>query len=452
MPVPKYDVDVLVIGGGSAGIRCARVAAGRGARVLLAERARLGGTCVNVGCIPKKLFFYASQLGHTLTHARGYGWTMGEPAFDWAHFVSRRDAEVQRLQGVYARLLDAAGVRRISESASFVDPHTVRVGAERISARDIVIATGGKPIRLNIPGAEHAWVSDDMFALASRPDRVLVFCGGYIGVEFAGILRGLGSHVTFVHHGEAVLRGFDDDLRLAVQTAMRNRGIDLRLSTSVARIERRGSELRVTLSDGAELDVDGALLAPGRSANVDGLSLESAGVGLDDRGAIAVDANFRTSASNIYAIGDVSNYANLTPVATAEGQWLAEHLVGDHKLPPSLELIPTAVFSQPPLATVGLSEAAARTKFGEIDVYRSSFVSLHARLAESPDATLVKLVVERASGRVLGCHMLGDDAPEIIQGLAIALQCGATKADFDRTIGLHPTVGEEFVTMRSPAS
>ncbi len=448
----KYDYDLFVIGAGSGGVRASRVAAQLGARVAVAEERYLGGTCVNVGCIPKKLLVYASEFGDAFADAAGFGWTVGPRRFDWATLIANKDAEIARLNGVYERLLTNAGVTIVNGRATLIDAHTVAIGAERVMAKYILIAVGGWPAAPRIPGAELAIDSNDAFHLHALPSRAVIVGGGYIGVEFAGVFAGLGARVTLVHRGPLFLRGFDDDLRAALAEEMRKRGVELRFATQLERIEKHRDGVRAALSDGAAIDADFVMLATGRIANTRGLGLETTGVTLDGAGAIVVDRYSRTSVENIFAVGDVTNRRNLTPVAIAEGRAAAETMFGRRALAVDYDNVPSAVFSHPPLATVGLTEAEARARFGAIDIYKSSFRPLKHTLSGRDERTFMKLVVEPKSDRVLGCHMIGADAGEIIQGLAVAIQCGATKERFDATIGIHPTAAEEFVTMREKAA
>ncbi len=445
----QYDFDLFTIGAGSGGVRASRMSASYGARAAVAEERYLGGTCVNVGCIPKKLLVYASAFAGEFDDAAGFGWSVGERSFDWARLIESKDREIARLNAVYARLLDDAGVRRLEGRARIVDPHTVEIGGRTFTAANLLVATGGWPTLPKIPGIEHAISSNEAFFLSDLPRRVVVVGGGYIAVEFAGIFNGLGSRTTELYRGELFLRGFDDDVRRTLADEMRRKGIDLRFGASIARIEKHGDGLRARLDDGAELEADQILYATGRAPNVAGLGLEQAGVALDAAGAVVVDAYMRTSVPSIWAIGDVTNRLNLTPVAIHEGMAVAATLFAGRPTAPDYSDVPTAVFSQPAVGAVGLTESAARERFGELDVYRTSFRSLRNTLTGSEEKTLMKLVVDRASQRVVGAHMVGPEAGEIIQGIAIALKCNATKAIFDATIGIHPTAAEEFVTMRT---
>jgi len=443
-----YEFDLFVIGGGSAGVRCGRIAAGHGARVAVAEERFWGGICVNVGCIPKKLMAQAAEYGAWAEDARGFGWDISKGPHDWAAFVGAKDREIARLSNVYRKVLEGAGATIFEAHASFIDPHTLELGGRRVTAERIVIATGGHPERPALPGAEHGIVSDAAFYLPGLPERVVILGGGYIGAEFAGIFKGLGAEVHMVYRQPLPLRGFDEDLRAALAEAMEAEGIRLHPSAIIAEVRADGASRVALLSDGAELQADLVFFAIGRRPNVAGLGLEQAGVALDPFGAVIVDAEMRTNQAHIHAIGDVTDRLNLTPVATAEGHALADRLFGSGPREWNFANVPTAVFSAPPLATVGLTEAVAAAR-GPVEIYIARFTPLRHHLTGRRRQTLMKLVVDQASQRVLGAHMLGEEAPEIVQGLAVALTCGATKADLDRTIGIHPTAAEEFVTMRT---
>ena len=444
-----YDYDLFTIGGGSGGVRASRMAAQFGARVALAEERYLGGTCVNVGCIPKKLFVYASEFSEDFKDSAGFGWTVGARNFNWQTLIANKDREIARLNGVYEKVLVDNGVRILRARATIADAHTVVVGSERLTARYILVATGGWPSTPSIPGGELAITSNEAFFLPQFPSRVILVGGGYIGVEFAGIFHGLGAKVTLVHRGELFLRGFDDDLRRMLATEMDKREIELRFNSQVERIEKLPRGIRATLIDGAALEADLIMFATGRTPNTHDLGLERAGVKLDYEGAVVVDSYSCSSVTNIYAVGDCTDRMQLTPVAIAEGQAVAETLFHGNPQTPDYENVPTAVFCQPHIGTVGLTEAEARARYRAVDVYKSRFRPLKHTLGGREENSFMKLVVDRETDRVLGCHMLGDDAGEIIQGLAIALKCRATKAQFDATIGIHPTAAEEFVTMRN---
>ncbi len=449
------DFDLFVIGAGSGGVRASRVSASLGARVAVAEERALGGTCVNVGCIPKKLLVYASHFRDEVEDARlGYGWDATLPDFDWPTLIAKKNAEIERLNGIYGGLLDNAGVTFLPGRAHVEDAHTVSVGGERHHAERILVATGSWPFVPDIPGRELGITSNDAFYLDQLPERVLVVGGGYIGVEFAGIWHGMGSRVTQLYRGPLFLRGFDDDLRRGLAEEMRGRGVDLRFDTNVTALAKNGEAIRATLTDGSELEVDQVLFATGRRALTEGLGLENAGVELGVHGAVAIDSELRTNVPHIYALGDVTDHPrsmDLTPVAIHEAMCFAESQFGGTPRKPDYEGVPCAVFSQPSLGTVGLSEAEARERY-DVEIYRSSFRPLKHTLTGRPEKTLMKLVVDRASDRVLGVHMMGPEAGEIIQGFAVALQCGATKTQFDATVGIHPTSAEELVTLREPVA
>jgi len=446
----QYDYDLFTIGAGSGGVRASRYAAGLGARVATAEERYLGGTCVNVGCIPKKLFSYAAHYGEDIAHSGGYGWRVAVPAFDWRTLVANKDKEIERLNAVYAKLLSGAGVTLLRGRATLLDAHTVEVDGRRVSARYILVATGGWPVVPPVPGSEFAISSNEAFHLDELPRRVLVVGGGYIAVEFASIFNGLGVDTTLVYRGARLLKEFDADLGVFLAAQMEKKGLRIRFRSIIERIARAadGRALRATLADASELEADCVMYATGRAPNTRGLGLEAAGVKLAPNGAVLVDANFQSSAPSIYAVGDVIDRVLLTPVALAEGMVVAESLFGSGERSLDYEGIPTAIFSNPNVGTVGLSEAKARERHGDINVYRTTFGPLRHQLTGSGEQVLMKLVVDRKSERVLGVHMVGPDAGEIIQGFAVALKCGATKRQFDTTIGIHPTMAEEFVTLR----
>ena len=444
-----YDFDLFTIGGGSGGVRASRMAAQYGAKVALAEERYLGGTCVNVGCIPKKLLVYASEFGDDFIDCAEFGWTLGERSFDWGTLIANKDHEIARLNGVYEKVLIDNGVRILRARATIADSHTVVIGSERYTARYVLVATGGWPTRPSIPGGELAITSNEAFFLPQFPTRAIIVGGGYIGVEFAGIFHGLGTKVSLIHRGELFLRGFDDDVRRTLAVEMGKRGIELRFDHMVERIEKLARGIRATLNDGAALEADLIMFATGRTPNTHNLGLERAGVKLDRESAVIVDPYSCSSVPNIYAVGDCTDRLQLTPVAIAEGQAVAETLFHGNPKIPDYENVPTAVFSQPNIGTVGLTEAEARERYSDIDIYKSNFRPLKHTLSGRDEHSFMKLVVDRQTDRVLGCHMVGTDAGEIIQGLAIALRCHATKAQFDSTIGIHPTGAEEFVTMRN---
>jgi glutathione reductase (NADPH) len=430
------------------------MAAQRGARVVLAEAAALGGTCVNVGCIPKKLYSYAAHFAADFTDAAGYGWDVAAPAFDWQRLKKNRAREIGRLNGVYEHLLRSAGVDLVRGWAMLGGPNTVLVetaeGERRWQARHILVATGGTPSVPHFAGREHVITSDSIFDLEPFPQRLAIVGGGYIACEFASIFRGLGSEVTQLHRGEQVLRGFDGEVRAFVAQEMRKHGIDLRLRSDVASITRRREAVQVTLEGGEVLTTDAVLYATGRIPNIAGLGLDAVGIRVSPHGGIEVDDLFRSSVPSIHAIGDVIARVQLTPVALAEAMVLVEHLFGEGGRGISYELVPTAVFTHPNIGTVGLTEEQARERHGAVRIFRSDFLPLRNTLSGNSGRTLMKLVVDAASDRVVGLHMVGPDAGEIVQGFAVALKVGATKEVFDNTIGIHPTAAEEFVTMRQP--
>lgn len=448
----SYDYDLVVIGAGSGGVRASRMAAAFGARVAVIEERYLGGTCVNVGCVPKKLFVYGSHFKEDFEQAAGYGWRLGEPTFEWSGMLGNKDREIARLNGVYGRMLDGAGVEVIDGRGTVVGPHAVQVGDRTLSTGKILIATGSWPHMPELPGIEHAITSNEAFHLTALPERVLVVGGGYIAVEFAGIFQGLGSQVTQIYRGEQFLRNFDGDVRTHVAVELRKKGIDLRFSLNVLSIRLDGDTRVCTLTDGSELRVDCVLMATGRLPLSRGLGLEEVGVALSGRGGVVVDANFVTSVPSILAVGDVIDHIQLTPVALAEGMFVARYHFGGLDVDcPDYRNIPTAVFCQPTIGTVGLTEEEARMDH-DVVIYRSTFKPMKLTMTSGDERTLMKLVVDRQTDRVLGCHMVGPAAGEIIQGLAVAMKCGATKAAFDATIGIHPTAAEEFVTMRTPVA
>jgi glutathione reductase (NADPH) len=446
-----YDVDLFVIGAGSGGVRCARMAAAAGAKVAIAEERYLGGTCVNVGCVPKKLFVLAAHYHEDFADAAGFGWDPGEVQFECARLRTNKDREITRLNGVYRTLLESRGVKIIESRARLVDPHTVEVGGECISARHVLVATGAWPYVPDFPGREHVVTSNEMFHLEHLPARAVVVGGGYIAVEFAGILNGLGVETTLAYRGDSLLRHFDADLGAALATELPRKGVSLRLGAEVQSIEKRSvGGLRLLYADGSVQDTELVLYATGRRPYSHGIGLEECGVELRPDGSIVVDDYYRSRVPSIHAIGDVIGGPELTPLALAQGMALVSTLFKAEPRTVPLENIPTAVFSQPSIGTVGLSEADARAKHGDIRVYSSGFRALKNTLSGNPERTLMKLVVDADTDRVLGAHMIGPDAGEIIQGLAVALQAGATKAMFDATLGIHPTAAEEFVTMREP--
>ena len=448
-----FDYDLFVIGAGSGGVRASRMAASYGARVGIAEERYLGGTCVNVGCVPKKLFVYAAHYREDFHDAEAYGWDAVTPGFTWQRLRDNKDAEIQRLNGVYGRLLGDAGVSLHEGRARLLDPHTVAIGNAEVRARHIVIATGSWPFVPDIPGAEFAVTSNEMFHLDALPERAAVVGGGYIAVEFAGILAGLGVETTLIYRGPLFLRGFDDGVRAFVAEEISKKGVKLLFDTDVKRIEQRApGDLRLHLDGAASSTLDAGLVlyATGRRPLIEGLGLEAAGVELDERGAIRVDEAFRTSVPHILALGDVIDRYQLTPVALAEGMAVARDLFRGEPAKVDYDAIPTAVFCQPNIGTVGPTEEQAREKFGEIKVFESVFRPMKHTMTGSEERTLMKLIVRSSDDRVVAAHMVGPDAGEIIQGLGVAIKAGATKAHFDATVGIHPTAAEEFVTMREP--
>ena len=443
------DFDLFVIGGGSGGVRCGRIAAAHGARVGVAESRFWGGTCVNVGCVPKKFMVMAAEYGALAEDARGFGWDIANTGYDWSRLIAAKNKEISRLNGIYTRLLNQAGAKIFEAKASFIDAHTLDVGGKRITAEKIVIATGGHPTGLDIPGAEHAIISDDIFVMQNMPRRVAVVGSGYIAVEFAGVFAGLGAQTHLVYRQPLPLRGFDEDLRAALAEALGQTHVRLHPGTTPTAITRDGAGKHLLLSNGTVLEVDAILFATGRAPNTAGLNLTAAGVETGAAGEVKINADFTTSVPHIYALGDVTNRLNLTPVATAEGHALADTLFGNKPRGVSLETVPTAVFSIPPIATVGISEAEAAKRPDGARIFLTRFTPMRHTISGRKRQTVMKLIVDAKTDKVLGAHMLGEDAPEIMQGLAVAIVAGATKADFDRTIGIHPTAAEEFVTLRT---
>lgn len=445
----QYDFDLFVIGGGSGGVRAGRISGGYGAKVAVAEEYRYGGTCVIRGCVPKKLLVYGAQFAHDFEDAAGFGWTLGEPTFDWATMIASKDKEIARLEGIYRKLFENAGAKTFDGRATLKDAHTVLIGDKAVTADKILIATGGHPVKPAIPGAELMITSNEAFHLKEQPGRIVIVGGGYIALEFAGIFNGFGSDVTVLYRGEQILRGFDDDIRNHLAGELVKSGIDLRCKTDLTKIEKqKDGALLVYLTDGSTQEVDAVMAATGRKPNTDGLGLEAIGVRTDADGAVVVNEYSRSSVENIYAVGDVTNRINLTPVAIREGHCFADTVFGNRPRSPDHADVPAAVFSQPPVGTIGLSETDARAKYGEVDVYRTSFRPLKATVSGRDERVMMKLVVDAKTDRVVGAHMVGEAAGEIMQGIAIAIKAGATKADFDATVGIHPTAAEEFVTMR----
>jgi glutathione reductase (NADPH) len=446
-----YDVDLFVIGGGSGGVRAARIAGGYGAKVMLAEEYRLGGTCVIRGCVPKKLLVYAGRYADAFEEARGFGWSVEAPTHDWAALIAAKDREIARLEEAYARGQASAGVEVARERAVFEDPHTVRLASgRRIRARHILIATGGRPnVDHSLPGVEHVITSNEAFDLKTMPRRVVIAGGGYIAIEFAGIFASLGAETTVIYRGPGVLRGFDEDLRQGLVEAYARRGIRFVLNDVFQKIEKTDRGLVGHTRAGEALHADAIMFAIGRSANTAGLGLDKAGVIMRADGAIPVDDLSRTNVPHVFAVGDVTARVQLTPVAIREGHAVADTLFGGRETRVDYETIPTAVFSTPEIGTVGLTEAEARARFATVDLYKATFRTMKTAMAGGEKRTMMKLIVDGETDRVLGCHILGEDAAEIVQMAAIAIRMGARKADFDATMALHPSAAEELVTMRT---
>lgn len=443
-----FDYDLFVIGAGSGGVRAARMSASMGARVAIAESRDLGGTCVNVGCVPKKLFSYAAHFTENFEDAASFGWDVRHGPLDWPRLRDNKTREIERLNGVYGNILSSAKVDIIRGHARFIDENTVEVEGQRYRAERILIAVGNWPYIPDVPGKEHAISSNELFYLDTLPKHITVVGGGYIATEFAGILNGLGVEVSQIYRRSLFLRGFDEEVRGHLAQEMRQRGVDLRFNENVVAIEKTADGLSLRLESGEHLNTGAVLYATGRRPLLEGLGLENTRVSLDDKGFIAVSASFQTQAPSIYALGDVIGGMELTPVALAEGMNLAKRLYGNSDQPMDYEYIPTAIFCQPNIGTVGYSEEEARQKFGDIRVFTSRFRHLKHTLTDNPAKVFLKLIVDAATDKVVGVHMLGDDAGELIQGFAVAIKAGATKAVFDATVGIHPTVAEEFVTMR----
>lgn len=447
--MPQYDYDLFVIGAGSGGVRAARIAGGYGARVAVAEESRVGGTCVMRGCVPKKFLVYAAHFAEDFADAKGYGWTLGKVKHDWKKLIRNKNKELDRLEDAYLGLFKRANVALIRKRATVVAPDAVEVGGKRITAKTILVATGGWPSIPDIPGREYAITSNEALDLPKLPRRIAVVGGGYIAVEFAGIFHGLGTEVTLVYRRDLILRGFDRDVRAHLSEELKKKGIKIAYGREPTAIEKRGKGYRLKFAQGKPVDCDLVMYATGRAPNTKGLGLEKLGVAMTPNGAVAVDQWSRSSVPSIFAVGDVTDRMALTPVALMEGHAFADTLYGNNPRPVDHDNVPSAVFSQPPVGTVGLSEERARAKGFAIDIYRSTFTPMKNDLSGRKERILMKLVVDRATGRVLGAHMVGMDAPEIIQGIGIAVRAGLTKRDFDRTIGIHPTSAEEFVTMRT---
>ena len=452
-PTTQYDYDLFVIGAGSGGVRAARMAAGHGANVAIVEDLYFGGTCVNVGCVPKKLYVYASQFSDSFSGAAGFGWNVGsQPTFDWPTLIANKTKEISRLQSVYDNLLHNSGVNVVNGRGTIVDAHTVKVADKTYSAERIIVATGGWPFVPDVVGKEHIVTSNEIFNLPVLPKQMVIVGGGYIAVEFAGIMHGLGVDVTIFERGDKVLRGFDEDIRDFLVAEMIKKGIKFMPNTKVDRIEHVDAGFTVHATTGETVGTDLVMYATGRVPNTKNLGLENLGVALDKVGAIIVNEDYQTNVPSIYALGDVTNRVNLTPVATAEGMFLVNKLYANKAGNVDYENVPTAVFSQPSIGTVGLTEAQAREKFSDIDVYKTDFKPMKNTLSGSSERTFMKMLVVRSTDKVVGMHMVGPEAGEIIQGFAVAIRAGATKAIFDSTIGIHPTAAEEFVTMRKPVA
>ena len=445
----EYDYDFFVIGGGSGGVRASRMASSLGAKTAVAEDRHIGGTCVNVGCVPKKLFVYAAQFKEEFEHASGFGWNVDGVTFDWKSLLENKNGEISRLNGIYERILSNAGVELINSKAVIEGPNQVRCGDKVYTAKHILVATGSWPSVPEFPGSEHVITSNEAFFLDGLPTKALVVGGGYIGVEFAGILQGLGVETTLSYRGELFLRGFDISLREFLKDELVKKGLDVRFESNIKKIEKVADGFSVTFADGVEEVYGKVLYATGRKPKTSGLGLEKAGVELTDRGAVVVNDEFQSSCSSIYAVGDVIDRVQLTPVALAEGTYVAHKLFGAKKKPIDYNLIPTAVFSQPELATVGMTESEAVKAYGEdIKIFKGQFRPMKNTLSGSDEKTLVKMIIQESTNKVLGVHMGGSYAAEIIQGIGVALKAGATKEHFDDTFGIHPTSAEEFVTMR----
>jgi glutathione reductase (NADPH) len=447
-----YDFDLFVIGAGSGGVRAARMSASYGAKVGIAEDRYLGGTCVNVGCVPKKLLVYASHVSEEIHNAKGFGWDIAHTKFDWTKLIKNKNAEIKRLNGVYKNLLDNTGVETLYGRATIVDEHTVEIKGEYYTAERLLVATGGWPMVPDIPGKEYVISSNEAFFLETLPEKIIIVGGGYIAVEFAGIFNGLGVDTTLLYRGPLFLRGFDQDLRVTLAEEMQKKGINIKFNSNISDIEKTDDHLIATLEDGARLEADQIMYATGRKPMTANLGLEKVGIELNEKKAIKVNQHYQTNVPSIYAIGDVTDRVNLTPVALAEGMVLAKRFFAHEEKTVDYLDIPTCVFSQPNLGTVGLTEEQAREKYSDIDIYKSKFTPMKYSLSDNDEKTLMKMIVDKTTDRVIGVHMLGPDAGEIIQGIGIAMKAGATKKDFDSTIGIHPTAAEEFVTMREPVA
>ena len=449
----RHEYDLVVIGAGSGGVRAARMSAAMGKKVAIIERQYLGGTCVNVGCIPKKLFHYAGQYPDHFDDASGFGWTLSAPSFDWSVLVKNVASEVQRLNGVYRKLLIDAGVELIDGEGYIVDSHTVAINHRHLSTERILVAVGGSPWKPDIAGVEHSITSDAFFSLPEMPASIVVVGGGYIAVELAGILHGLGARTTLLHRGEKILKNFDGDISDFLRQEMEKKGMSLMLGENIVSIEKSAGGLRAYCASGASVQADCILYATGRKPVTEGLGLENVAVGLKASGHIQVNNQYQTAIPSIYAIGDVVGHKELTPVATAEAMWLVDHWFGaGNKFAIDYDMVPSSVFSAPEVATVGLTQQHAESRYGpdDIVIFRTDFRPLKHTLSGNSERMMMKLVVQKSTDRVLGLHMVGAEAGEIVQGFAVAIQMGATKQQFDATIGIHPTAAEEFVTLRTP--
>jgi glutathione reductase (NADPH) len=453
MPESRKDTscDLFVIGAGSGGVRASRVAASLGAKVIVAEGLYLGGTCVNVGCVPKKLYVYGSEFNKAFSDAKGFGWDVGKPEFDWETLRDNKSREISRLNSIYERLLDGSGALTLQGMARLIDPHTVEVNGTQYHAEKILLATGSWPSKPDFPGNEHAITSNEIFDLDSFPKRLLVIGGGYIATEFAGIFNGLGSQVTQLYRGDLFMRGFDGDIRNFAAEEIRKTGVDLRFNSNIQSLTPVRGGYEATLTDGSTLAVDTVLCATGRHPNVEGLGLEQTKVSFDERGYVVANDQFQTEEPSVFALGDMTGGPQLTPVAIAQAMAFANTHFGNAATTMDYEFVPTAVFSQPNIGTVGFTEEAARTLGLELEIFKSEFKPMKHTLSGRDERTLMKLIVDQSSDRVIGLHMVGPDAGEICQGMAVAMKAGATKAHFDSTVGIHPTAAEEFVTMRTPS-
>lgn len=449
--MPRYDYDLITIGAGSGGVRASRMAGKYGAKVAVLENSRWGGTCVMRGCVPKKLLVIGAHFGEYIEDARGFGWTIDMAKHDWSALIASKDKELARLEGVYKNLLTGAGNTLIEGKGVLADAHTVEVNGKRLTAERILVATGGWPVIPPVPGREHLITSNEALDLKTRPQRVVIWGGGYIAVEFAGIFRALGSETHVIIRADHVLRGFDHDVRVHLQNELVKKGIKVHAGKAIVGVSKADGAYAVTLNDGSTVIADVVMCATGRAPNTENIGLEAAGVATNEKGAVAVDAFSRTNVPNIFALGDVTDRICLTPVAINEGRMFAETQFNNNPMSMDYTNVASAVFSQPPVSVVGMSEDEAR-KHHDVEIFRTSFRAMIHTLSGREQRTLMKLVVDKKTDKVLGCHMVGDDAPEIIQGLAVALKAGATKAQFDATVGIHPTAAEEFVTMREPVA